>query len=267
MTKTKIFTAGMVLLVLSGVAALPVGADELPGADTAKPERDWSIDFTPYVWVVNIDADIGLGPIKDKMGVGIVSILEHLKGMAMADLTLRYKRVGVIGDGMWAAVTDSSFTPAQTAPGLFGVANVDARLSLAFGTGAAFFRFRPMEKLTLDPYIGARWWRVHTTVNFIDVGGILPPSTSDTVTTWADPVFGLRLNYDITESWRFKFAADVGGGVSKVSWQALVGGAYQVTPWLGLELVYRVMGVDYQPFPEKFELKLNGVVVGVNFHY
>jgi hypothetical protein len=77
----------------------------------------------------------------------------------------------------------------------------------------------------------------------------------------------LKLNYDVTEKWRFKAAADVGGGVSKVSWQALVGGAYQFRPWFGFELVYRVMGVDYQSDGTKIELKLNGVVVGFNFHY
>jgi hypothetical protein len=63
-TKSKILSLGLIPLVLSCVIALPVVADEVSGADTAKPERDWSVDFTPYLWVANTDGDIGGGPIQ-----------------------------------------------------------------------------------------------------------------------------------------------------------------------------------------------------------
>jgi hypothetical protein len=218
----------------------------------------------PYVWVLNIDGDIGGGPINDPFGVGIISLLEHLEGMVMIDLNLRYKRVGIIADGMWADVRASGFHNGPAG----GLANWQLDLGMAFGTGGVFYRFRPKEGLSVDPYIAARWWRMHPTLTVIDLGGFnLPPFNGGGVVTWADPVFGLKFNYDITEKWRFKGAADVGGGVSKVSWQVIVGGGYQLTPHFGFELLYRVMGVDYQPNGTKIELKLNGVVVGLNFHY
>jgi ribosomal protein L11 methylase PrmA len=142
------------LVVLSCVVALPAAsANEVSGTDTEEAERDWSIDFTPYVWVVNIDGEIGGGPIDDRFGVGIIDILEHLKGLAMADLIVRYKRVGLIGDGMWAKIETSETRPR---PGPVGTIHIDLDLGLAFGTGAAFYEFRPTENLTLDPYIGAR---------------------------------------------------------------------------------------------------------------
>jgi hypothetical protein len=39
------------------------------------------------------------------------------------------------------------------------------------------------------------------------------------------------------------------------------------TSWFAFDLVYRVMGVKYEPDNAKIELKLNGLVVGFNFHY
>lgn len=243
-------------------AATAAQADE---ATTSKAEKDWSIDFTPYVWVVNINGTIEGGPVDNTFGVGIIQILENLSGLAMADLTLRYKRVGLIADGMWARLKTNQTVPAPVGPNSF---NVDLQLDMAFGTGAAFYRFRPTKKLAVDPYIGARWWRVNTQLGIVDNGTPANTSSGGGVITWADPIFGLKVGYDITDKWKVRAVGDVGGGVSKVSWQAMLGGGYQFTDWFALDAVYRVMGVDYRPHDgEKFQLKLNGLVFGFNFHY
>lgn len=253
-------------LVAVGLMPMAASAATDPGEDAGEAQRakekDWAIDFTPYVWVVNINGKIAGGPIDNTFGAGIVEILENLNGMAMADLGLRYKRVGLIADGIWSRIKVS-----DTLPGTIGTYDLDMQLDMALGTGAVFYRFKPMKGLSLDPYVGARWWRMNTDLSLVNDGGPLPPFSGQSVTTWADPVFGLRIGYDITEKWRLKLVGDVGGGVSKVSWQAMMGGGYQFTPWFELESVYRVLGVDYDKDGGQFELKLNGILFGFKFHY
>jgi hypothetical protein len=138
---------------------------------------------------------------------------------------------------------------------------------MAFGAGAGSFRFRPTERLSLAPYIGARWWCINTELDIVDNGGPLPPFSGGGILKWADPIFGLKVGCEITDKWRVRAVGDVSGGVSKVSWQALFGGSDQSTSCFAFYAVYRVMGVDYPKSGNKFEMKLNGVLFGFNFHY
>ncbi len=261
----------LMLLFLGCLLAGPAASQDAAPATTPEPaaeplpaeaERDWFVAFTPYVWVVSINGDIEGDVIDSSYGVDIVEILKHLKGLAMADLVVRYKRVGVFGDGMWSRLSTSD---SRSIPG--GSVDIDLTLNMAFGTGAGFYQFRPTEKLSLEPYIGARWWRMNTELGLDDNGGLLGSRSVEVTTTWADPIFGLRANYAITDKWSFRVLGDVGGGVSKVSWQALVGGGYQFTDWFAFDLVYRVMGVNYEPNDTQFKLKLSGLVTGFRFQY
>jgi opacity protein-like surface antigen len=256
----KTMIAGSVLAGISLSAALPAVATE--EVAPARAERDWSVSFSPYVWAVSMSSKVETDRIDGDYDLGLLTILENLRGLAMADMTVRYKRVGLVGDGMWSRLEKT-----QTRATATGSYDIDVQLNLAWGTGGAFYRFRPTEKLSLDPYVAARWWRVNTRLGLIDNGGPLAPRSGEGTTAWADPVFGLKVNYDITDKWSVRVAGDVGGGVSKVSWQVLGGGAYNVNDWLAIDVVYRAMGVDYRPSGDRFVLSLNGLAAGVTFHY
>ena len=219
------------MLVL-GLALPAQGADE-------KREKDWSLEITPYLWAAGINGDTGIGDERVPVNVSFINILTHFRGAAFADITIRYKRFGIISDIGWLKIGGSKDISDPFAE--------DALLDLntIFGTAALSYRFEPKPGLFIDPYVGARYWRVEPTFDFR--GGALGDLRLNPVESWADVVFGARLHYDITDKWYVRTYGDVGGGVSTAQWQVFGGGGYSFTEWLGLNLGYRAMGVSYSP--------------------
>jgi len=235
------------------IVAVPCGA--------AEPEREraWEVELTPFLWMAGMQGQIDLDDTSLPVGVGFLDILESLKGTAMVDLSLRYGRVGVVADGIWLRV-DSTH---ESSGGVFD--EVKVVLNSAFGTGAAFFRFEPTKGLAIDPYVGARWWRLKTEAELS--GCLVCPFSGEDVVRWADPVFGFRLHYDITDRWFVRAIGDVGGGVSKYQWQAIGATGYRFTDWLSLHAGYRINGVKYEDDGFVFDMNVSGLVMGVGFRY
>ncbi len=250
---------GLICLVASAGGAHDVSAagDVQPAENEWEETKDWSIEFTPYLFVANINGDTGVPGNTVPVGVGIIDILKHLQGLAMFDGTAHYRRFGVLVDGSWFKVGASKslsgplFTRAKN------------NISAGFGTGALTYRFRPKPGLTVDPYVGARWWRLHPEIRLS--GGVAPSFETDPVETWADFVVGARLRYDITDTWYLRALGDVGGGVSKVQWQGFIGGGYSFKDWFGLEVGYRSIGVDYDHNGFIFDVIVHGIQFGFNF--
>jgi hypothetical protein len=96
-------------------------------------------------------------------------------------------------------------------------------------------------------------------------GGGADPFEADGVQKWADVVFGLRVNYDLTERWYVQTFGDVGGGASKVQWQAYAGAGYSFVDWFGLQAGFRIVGVNYNRDDFKFKVNTQGFNFGLNF--
>jgi hypothetical protein len=265
-------------------AAGIAGADDIPGAaepatieiepatpaaavdDEPEPKKewkkDWSVELTPYIWAASITGDITVRNTTTPVSISTIDILENLGGMALADLTIHYKRFGVLADGAWLKVGTTVGLPV-TAP--YTTAKVD--IGTAFGTAALSYRFHPREGLTVDPYIGARWWRINPDLK-LSGAMFLPNVKVSPVDSWADPVVGLRLRYDITDTWYLRFLADGGAGVSKYQWQGMLGGGYSFKDWFGLEIGYRVMGVDYKNSSGfRWDVIMKGLQFNFNFRF
>lgn len=249
---------GLCLAVVSAASA----SDEAVAATTAKPEKDWSVEFTPYLWAVNMNMQLKGGPIDNTIGLDTVELLKAISAYAMADLSVQYKRVGVFGDGMWARLKTTEDRQILT-----NTFEVKVQADMAWGTGAAFYEFRPTEQLSLSPYVGARWWRINTRLNLADTASVLPSESGEVLTRWADPIFGLLVDYDLTDKVVAKTGGDVGGGVSRVSWQVMLGAEYKMTSWFSADVMYRIMGVKYLPSGDELKIKLNGLLFGFKFHY
>jgi hypothetical protein len=241
-------------LSIGAMLTLGVGLPALAEDAAAEPESPWAFTLEPYAWVAGLEGQVGSDQSPSITGATFVDLLEHFKGGFMGASSARYKRIGIIADGNWVRVGGNS--PLRFS-GITGLTNVDVSLDLAFGTAAAFFRFNPMEGLTLDPYLGARWWYLDTDLAFNPGGPRLAPDRA-----WADFVAGLELTYNITDRWFIEAATDVGGGDSKVTWQIYGATGYNVKDWVALSIGYRYIGVDYNRDGLLFDSTLEGMLIG-----
>lgn len=238
---------------------LVVGFAGPSAADSSKPDgdRNWEVTLEPYLWVASVESTTGLGGAASPVGATFVDLVENIKMAFMGYASVRYRRLGLLADGNYLKVGQNVPLPFSPTP---TITNVDVDAKVGFGTIAAFWRFEPADGLSLDPYMGARWWFVELPIQFNPVGLRLAPERA-----WADFVVGLALGYEITDRWFIESMADVGGGDSKVTWQIYGSTGYRFKDWFALTVGYRYIGVDYDERGFKFDSTLSGMLVGLKF--
>src|SRR5262249_44771204 len=81
--------------------------------------------------------------------------------------------------------------------------------------------------------------------------------------TWADVFVGARVNVPIAPRWSFTGYADIGGGGSDSTWQALAAVDYAITPTAVAEFGYRYLKVDYHKDDFLYNMASGGLYTGV----
>jgi hypothetical protein len=261
MRNTKLAAIAMLLFSFTcTLAAVSGAAEDTASAGSPEKAKDWEFALTPYLWVSGLSGEVGIGGVDIPVNVGFLDVLGVLKGVTMMEGSIRYKRIGVLADAVWVKVGQS-----QDQDG-FVFNSAELSLGTAFGTGAVFYRFEPKAGVKLDPYVGSRWWRVHPALKLSSDFENLGPFEADPVETWADFVVGARVRYDINEKWYVQGLADIGGGASKLAWQVFGLAGYRIKDWMGLEVGFRYLGVDYDKDDFRFDMKVDGLTIGLNFH-
>jgi len=221
--------------------------------------RDWSIDVVPYLWVVSLSGDIQL-PAAGTIPVGATfgDLASNLDGAFTAFLDLRFRRWHLISDNSWVRLRIDQKLPG--AP----VSAFSMTPSVAFGTVAVDYELPLSTDFIVDVYLGARWWHVTTDAQLLTGAGFFAGGVTE---TWADAIVGSRIRYSITESWRIVVQGDVGAGGSGIDWSAMAGVTYLFNDYLGVTMAYRVLGVDYRSGLFLYDMRQNGLLLGVNLMY
>jgi len=248
---------GVCLVALFAGCVLCVSVTRPALAEDAAPEPEspWAFTLEPYLFAAGISGTVGSDEFPSSVGTSFVDLVKHIKMGAMAAASVRYKRIGILADGNYVKVGDNV---ALRGSAITGFTDVDVTAKVSFGTGAVFWRFEPTENLTLNPYLGARWWIVDVPLRFNPGGPQFEPNK-----VWADFVAGVDLNYDITNRWFIEAVTDVGGGASKVTWQIYGATGYNVKEWLALSAGWRYTGVKHDRDDFLFDAKLSGLLVGI----
>jgi hypothetical protein len=244
----------LVALFLGFVSCIGVARPAFAEGAAPEAESPWAFTLEPYLFAAGISGTVGSDRFPSSVGTSFVDLLEHIKMGAMAATSIRYKRIGILADGNYVKVGGNV---ALRGSAITGFTDVDVTAKVSFGTGAAFWRFEPTEKLTLNPYLGARWWIIDVPLRFNPDGPRVEPKE-----VWADFVAGVDLNYDITDRWFVEAVTDVGGGASKVTWQIYGATGYNFKEWLALSAGWRYTGVKHDRDGFLFDAKLSGLLVG-----
>lgn len=243
------------------IATAPAQADwewaTGPAVGDEESGKDWSVELTPYFWLASLEGTVGVPPV-GSIGVSQTfdSLSDNLEAGFAGFLDVRYRRWHLFSDNSWLKL---KFRRDVTAP---FASRAELELQNAFGTAAVAYELPLGKDWAMDLYLGARWWFVDVDLQLIGTS-----VSGDMTEVWADVVGGVRFRYAITESWRVKFVGDVGGGAADLDWMVFGGLNYRFNKYVGAEMGYRVLGVDYQNDGFEYDVKMSGLVLGVGIYF
>lgn len=151
-------------LALAGEPAVPA-----PAISTAAPGTSpWEIYATLPVWAAGLEGNIGVGGFQPlPVDVGFGQIFEHLDMTASMALEARYRRWGVLVDGLYLKVSASGEPPGRL------LSSVDVQVEQVIAEVAVTYRLLEGKRGYLDVLAGARYMLVENELNFhLDAAGV-----------------------------------------------------------------------------------------------
>ena len=136
-------------------------------AGPAAAQDGWSFAVTPYVWVPGIETSLDTDFGRLNSSKSNAATLSDLDFAFMGAVEARRGRFGLIGDLLYAKISEDQDTP-------FGVLfdGVDVTTQVTAATGYGFYRAYEDDHLFVDVLGGARWYDVKIDVSFDE--GLLP---------------------------------------------------------------------------------------------
>jgi hypothetical protein len=258
----------MKLLKLNTVAAMaailltsPAMAGSTLLEEPQMPELDnpWSFEFTPYLWAANIEGTVGVGGITSAVDLGFDDILDNLDFAFAAHFGARHNRIGGFVDFTYVEISPSFETPGPL------YKRTDLRMKTTILDLKGTYRLYETDRVWLDLIGGARYYDQ-------DISIKLQPGTAagrgaSGGEGWWDAVAGFRGRYFLTDKWFLSYMADVGGGSSDLTWQALAGVGYQFNEKLQATVIYRYMSYDYSSDDFIYDADTQGIGVGVGIRW
>jgi len=254
-------------LLLTTALALSVGnmcAANAENNTEVIATNDWSFDISPYLWLATYDGVFGLqrgpGGMNRNQVTTDSAYSTTLSAAAMLMGQVHYREFGLYLDGAWVQV-ETEGAPAS------GVAVVDLKTDIAYGTAALTYRLPTVGRLKSQALAGARTWYFGNELHYSS--GVVPGRTRDGSRVWCDPIIGAELRYDFSKHWYAMVIGDVGGfGVgADLSWNVFGGIGFQFTRWCSLTLGYRYLHFDYEKTGFVADANIQGVLLGLGFHF
>ena len=249
---------------LTLASAVPAAAAEASSGDPVEwfggaPADRWVYGAEVYLWGADIGGettsrapvDVDFNDLFDDLELGFMGTLAAARG-----------KWTLFGDFIYLDVEDDS-KGSVTILGSPVSTEVDVELKGFITTLGGAYRFLQTDTTRLNLVAGARylWLKADLDVDIgrLGVGG----SESDTV--W-DGIVGLRGKTDLSDKWYLTYYADVGGGNSKTTWQALGAINYRFQR-VDAVVGYRYLDWDFDDgdMLNFDDLNLSGPFAGVKF--
>ena len=219
----------------------------------------WRFQFTPYLWLIEQDGRVGIGPVSSSVYLSPSDIFDILKFGAMANIEARYGPWNLSVDGIYASVGDGQ---------VFAVRGDTASLALAYSQTT----IQPMAGYTFgydgwgfDLLGGFRYWKLSASFDAQGPrGGTVGRANAR---TWMDATTGIRARWMPVPRVRFQAYADAGAGGSKGTWQLYSSIGYDIWPRFTAGLAYRALMVDYDHDNFLYDTTLQGFIFGLTYRY
>jgi hypothetical protein len=260
-----------------GIALIPtVALCFVPPAHAQTASRDnekWRIEAAPYIWVAGTDVSTRLGahvPVVNANGSVSSDISSSMNAGVMGTFEARRDRWGVLLD-LWRVTASNGSRP--VIGGLLGNARLKTTQAAAEFAGA--YRVWDHQTTPVDAVAGVRYSYLKADIS-LSPSLVLPAGARFTESVdWPDVFVGLRVAHALTDKWRLVAYADIGAGVTKKSWQALVGANYAVSENMSAKFGYRLFNMDFEKsysFSQvradfRLSMKTSGVYAGLGYEF
>jgi opacity protein-like surface antigen len=123
----------------------------------------------------------------------------------------------------------------------------------------------------VDAYVGARYNYINVEVTTVLTTARVPVLVTNSSDTkqWADPLIGIRGQYNFNDKWFARGRLDVGGFnlVSNVTFQGSISAGYNFNQHLFAELGYRYLLTDYEDGGFTYNLASSGMFLGLGIKF
>ncbi len=243
-------------------AGTPVSSEKSVVIPETPAEKEGYFTIAAYGWLSAVEGDTGIGPIAVSADTSINDLIDEFDGAFMTYLEAGYGRWSVGADLIWGQMKDDA---TLTRGPFFG--RVGFKQEQAIITGRLQYALVMDDTTRLDVFAGARWMYLDVDVNIdTDFG---PRRNFGMTEDWIDPIVGARVIHDFADKWFVQAMGDVGGfgAESEITWQALVGLGYRITPSVCTAIEYRALGVDYEKDRFSLDTISHGPFIGLSITY
>ena len=231
---------------------------------TVPAASPWEFRITPYVWLTALDGTSGPDGYTTEFDASFSDIAEVLKMAAALQVEARYERWGFLADGFYANLGQSGRTSGPEN------ANVDVNLKQILAEFDILYRVCESNNHFVDVYAGVRYNKLKLAVD-VDWTGEFGDEANyrSKGTDWADPIVGLRGQWNLNDKWYLAGKGDIGGfGVSSdLTWELQGTVGYNFTPCFSTEIGYRYFDTDYNDGGFTYDVAQAGLLVNFNFTF
>jgi len=252
--------------VLSGIALSAIVAPALAQAPPAAPApassptpSGWRFEVVPYLWAAGLDGDVKVGrlPVAG-VEASFSDVLDVLDFAFMTTFAGHKDRGGFLIDTIYMDLSDTAPTPDD----VYG--DADVGLTQQMYSAAGTYRVTD-GKVPIDILGGLRY--VDLAGDLELTSGIAAGRKVSGGESWWDGFVGASIRWEFAEHWAVVGYGDIGGGGSKLTWQALAGVDWTFSPHLSGKFGYRYLSIDYDQNDLLYDMATAGGYAGLGIRF
>jgi hypothetical protein len=249
----KLITAVLMVVMLACFSASAFAAEQAE-------EGNWDFNLAPlYLWMVDMEGDIGIGPANvTGVDVSFSDIFDNLETVFTVHFEATHR-------SNWGLFFDYSYLDVgASGPGPQGLTTINIDYVSTIVEVGGVYRIENGPH-AFDMLGGVRYTKVEPDLT------ITPPGQKFSLTEdWYDPIVGVRYFYDFGNKWMLSARGDIGGfGVGcDFTWNVTALVHFQ--PWKNVGFIagYRALDYDYESGSGtsrfKYDMRLAGPLLGLN---
>ncbi|NKM35205.1 hypothetical protein [Rhizobium laguerreae] len=250
MIKMKSAYCGLAL----ALAAAPTAAADMSEPRSVVADSGWKFQVTFDGWLAGLNGDIGVrGLPAAAVDVSSLDVLEDLDGVFAGSFQAAGDSWLLYTDVMWAKIS----TDADVGP--FG-GTADFEQTQIVATALVGYEL-PVNVANMQLYATGGLRYQHNKVELGIDPVFFPAIDRSGSQSWADPIVGLTMHYDVNSKWFVDVMADVGGlGVaSDITLQGTATVGYNWTDTLASSFGYKALYTDYEDDGFRYDATQHGI--------